>query len=101
MASSSALKMATLLVLALFAGQLLMAVPTLAFLPGFGDTTCFFSDPTCINPFVLPLKNACFSVAYLECIKLPYAIIPEHPDFTVTFCKGVAFAYCNGDCKKY
>ena len=81
MASRSALKMAALLVLALFAGQLLMATPTVA-IPG--DTTC--TDPTKCN-------IECFRIEFAKCIIFPRGFP------IAAFCEGFAFARCSVGCK--
>jgi hypothetical protein len=63
MASSSALKMAALLVLALFAGQLLMAMPTVAFLYAswiilpFASIFSYFCMHFCTDSYVTTLTD--------------------------------------------
>jgi hypothetical protein len=76
MASSSALKMAALLMLALFAGQLLMATPTAA---GADDEKTCLANSKC--------NIECFRFEFVKCFD-DY-VKPDN-----AFCIGVAYGFC-------
>jgi hypothetical protein len=80
MATSSVLKMAAILMLAMFAGQLLMATPTLA---GLAET-CTSANSCDIT---------CFYLAYAQCT--------EHLFVPLVHCEAFAIGSCRGNCKKY
>jgi hypothetical protein len=77
MASNQVFKMAALLMLALFAGQLLMATPAMA---GIGEATCLKYPAKC--------SIICFVEAYKKCMST----------YFVEVCEGVAFGVCSGSC---
>jgi hypothetical protein len=84
MASSSVFKMATVFILALFAGQLLMATPTAA--DGIGNRRNLYDVPAQKCGGFGKCDTFCFAAKYKLCI--------IDPTCTVAFCESKAFKLC-------